>query len=137
MDGCSTKCEVYQEEEREVSIAFPTPFGQGEMPSGQPPSNEGAAAGGVDPFRSPPDEPQPKVKAAESPFVPPLSGITFQKVTEKYWEARFEPEWVVTRDVTFGGLTRSGRRPTAEDLHRHAPFALPYLSELTPGSWCP
>ena len=100
--------QVYQEEEREVSVAVPTPFGPEETPSEQPPPNDGGPAEGVDPFRSPPEEPaKPEAKSAEGPSAPqPPPGVTFQKVTEKYWEARYEPEWVVTRDVTVGGLAR-------------------------------
>jgi len=101
--------QVYQEEEREVSVAVPPLFGLGETPSEQS-ENPGVEppAEGVDPFRSQPEEPAgPEGKAAESPSPPQHpSDVTFKKVTEKYWEARYEPEWVVTRDVTIGGVAR-------------------------------
>jgi hypothetical protein len=78
--------EVFQEEEREETVWVPAPFGAEAAPSEQPPAPEGA-----DPFRSPPDEPP---------------GVVKQKITAKYWQPHFQPEWVVVRDVTFGGLTR-------------------------------
>ena len=80
------KVPVYEEQEREVSIAAPPLFGLGETPSEQPgnPGDEPPAEG-VDPFRSPPEEPaQPQAKAAESPPVPqPPSDVTFKKETVK------------------------------------------------------
>jgi hypothetical protein len=47
------------------------------------------------PFPAPPGQPS---------FLPPE--MMFQKVKEKLLVAREEPEWVLVREVTFGGVTR-------------------------------
>ena len=84
---------VHAEKETEVSIPVPGPFGPGE-PFESPPGPFGSERS---PFESPPPG-QP------FPFGPP--GIVFQKVIEKIPIVQDEPEWVIVREVTFGGITR-------------------------------
>ena len=98
---------VCRQQERESSIPVPTLFGLGDELLEEPLTlpEEPSSTEGVDPFRSPPEKPvPPQAKDAEAPL--PSSDVTFMKVTEKYWEARQEPEWTITRKMSVGGLTR-------------------------------
>ena len=115
------KVQIFEQQEREIAIPVPTPFGSADAPPEEP--SGGAAADEDDPFSSPPSKPaQPTAKPAQNPPALLPSDATFKKVTEKYWAAREETEWVISRDVTFGGLTRladgqvrrtySGKPPT-------------------------
>jgi hypothetical protein len=113
---------VAEEKEREVSIAIPAisglaerpPENRGQVEAGATEEERGAGDGGTsvdgDPFRSPPvggNQPGNPENPFESPSVSPMLPATrFEKVTEKFLAARAEPEWVIVREVTVGGVTR-------------------------------
>lgn len=129
---------VAEEKERAISIAIPDlagsmqqPLGHGArteagLPKRELGAEDDAASPDVDPFRSPPANGVHQ-QTDENPFESPAaslgaSGVRFEKVTEKFLEARAEPEWMIVRDVTVGGVTRlengqlkrtySGKAPT-------------------------
>ena len=113
---------VAEEKEREISIAIPALSGSGgrfsehggHVEAGPTPEEPGAGddatTDSVDPFRSSPPK-GTQQEDLENPFESPsvsagLPGMRFEKVTEKFVEAREEPEWVIVREVTVGGVTR-------------------------------
>ncbi len=113
---------VAEEKEREISIAVPVPSGLSERPSEQRKhadnrpaeveagADDGATPLDVDPFHSPSAQ-RTQPNESENPFesvsvLPTPLDMRYEKVTEKFFEARAEPEWVIVREVTVGGVTR-------------------------------
>jgi hypothetical protein len=113
---------VAEEKEREISIAIPAPPALSERPSEQGKraddrpaeaearADDSATPADVDPFRSrsaertQPNESENPFESASVSSTPP--DMRYEKVTEKFFEARAEPECVIVREVTVGGVTR-------------------------------
>lgn len=104
---------VEEEKEREISIMVPAPFGPGEAPGERreeaPPSPPPMPPADGDPFQTPPpgaarDDGAANPFENHAPLLPP--GMKLEKVTEKYVESGEDPEWVIIREVTFGGVVR-------------------------------
>jgi hypothetical protein len=103
---------VEEEKEREVSILVPTMSGVDESPAEQPGADAAAPPGSdeADPFHTPSGN-EPQQGNSENPFdkpplPPPMPGMKTEKVTEKYVESSEDPEWMIVRDVTVGGVVR-------------------------------
>jgi hypothetical protein len=92
---------VEEEKQRDVSVMVPAMPGLGESPAQRGENAETTPPGEVDPFRSPSGAGQ------ENPFESPTPpGMRLEKFTEKYTETNDEPEWVIVREVTIGGVAR-------------------------------
>jgi len=111
---------VEETKQREISIAVSTLSGIGESlpddrgdsesapPEETPESKDGANSDEVDPFRSPSPSKKP-AGDSENPFESPadvtsLPGVRYETVSEDYVDVREEPEWVIVREVTVGGV---------------------------------
>ncbi len=123
------------EEEREYEVLVPgpmMPFGDSGPPTAPPegplvgPSDNPFAppgAGGP-PQQAPPEQnpfqPPPEPSSELQALIPP--GMVSKKINERVILDESKPEWVVVRDVTFGGVARlangqlkrtySGKPPT-------------------------
>jgi hypothetical protein len=106
------------EEEREYEVLVPgsaMPLGPFGPPSGPTDAQPGPSD---NPFETPgAGRPADKMAADENPFepshqapsdfqgiIPP--GLVSKKITERVLLDEWKPEWVVVRDVTFGGVAR-------------------------------
>lgn len=72
------------------------PFEQGSDPSEQVEE---------DPFATQSEQPD-EIPPEEPPWLPGPSDMMFERITRVELIARVEPEWVLVREVTFGGVTR-------------------------------
>lgn len=105
---------VEEDKTREISIAVPTLPGFGESPSehggppnnmpGEPPWGNDAAGDDVDPFRNGNHQANGENPFENPAMMPSPPGIRYETVTETYTEAQEEPEWVIVREVTVGGV---------------------------------
>jgi hypothetical protein len=105
------------EEEREYEVLVPGPILPFGPPSG-PPEALPAPGPSDNPFETPgAGRPADKMSANENPFEPsPQSpqdsqgtlppGLVTKKITERVVSDEWMPEWVVVREVTFGGVAR-------------------------------
>jgi hypothetical protein len=104
---------VEEEGEREISVPVPVLPGLGDVPPAPAgdvatePQQQKPGSDDVDPFRTPSADGTPAGNS-DNPFENPatLPGIKFEKRTEKIVETREEPEWVIVRDATVGGVMR-------------------------------
>ncbi len=125
---------VEEEREREITIAVPSMSGFDEPPpmpddAGQP-SLEGPMGEDVNPFEPPSagnapggDSENPFESGSQPPL--PIPGIKMQKVIEKYSELSNDPEWVIVRDVTVGGVIRLANGPLKRTYSGKAPSLCP------------
>jgi hypothetical protein len=126
---------VEEEKQREISIAVPTLPGMEQPPferrgnvEAQPPAAEPGAGDG-DPFRTPPPDGSPQGDAenpfASRPMPPGLPGMKLVKDVEKYVEVGQEPEWVIVREVTVGGVVRLANGQLKRTYSGKAPSLCP------------
>jgi hypothetical protein len=111
---------VEETKQREVSVAVSTLPGVGELlpesggeaepapPEKAPESKGEKDADEGNPFASPSAKKAPAANS-ENPFeshpaAPAPSALKYEKFTESYVDIREEPEWVIVREVTFGGV---------------------------------
>ena len=96
------------------SFAEMDPFGSGAPPDDLPagdarnPFEQGAAPDEVseeNPFAASPEQPG-EVPSEEPPWFPDPSSMMFERVTQIELVAHTEPEWVLVREMTFGGVAR-------------------------------
>jgi hypothetical protein len=133
------KATVDEEGEREVSIAVSALPGLGDAPSEhenlpvvppeeRPGAGTGATADDVDPFGGP-SVGGAAAGTSENPFensaAPGLPGVRFEKVKARFVEAREEPEWVIVRDVTVGGVVRLANGQLKRTYSGKAPSLCP------------
>ena len=122
---------VEEEKEREITIAVPTMSGFDEPPPDLPenadkPAEEQPAPNDMNPFESP-----SAGGDSENPFespplpTPSIPGIKMEKVTEKYAEFHNDPEWVIVRDITVGGIVRLANGPLKRTYSGKAPSLCP------------
>lgn len=121
--ACFRSITVWEEKEREITVAVPAPFGadpwggdlQPAAPASESSQSPGTPAGDeVDPFgnaasgASTPGGEENPFEAADNTPSPPLGmpPMRFQKINEPYEDEQLEPESVIVREVTFGGVVR-------------------------------
>lgn len=108
------------EEERQYEVLVPgpiMPFGPFGLPS-TPAENQPVGGPADNPFETPgAGRPAEQMSPQENPFEPSLQspmdsqgmvppGLVTRKITERVALDEWMPEWVVVREVTFGGVAR-------------------------------